>query len=192
MDTSSYTLQDFFGRGNIAGTRLEELQADESISELKTRFHEESGKGEWTPVWKSIIEHVDELLGIRLSDIMVRAWKKFEDLSKYRDVERYPPDQLFIAPLMEHCIRSKHQPKIEIEGGRLFKKTIPFDISLQFVLKGFTLEIQDGKIRKIHTGECSGSGMVQCMKVTLLEKESCNIPLPGSIDLGEGIPIEAM
>ena len=91
--------------------------------------------------------------------------------------------------MLEHTISSKHKPEIVIEIEPLFKKTIPFDVTVKLVLKGFTLEIQAGLIKKIHTGECKGTGSVQCMNVTLLEKASGDITLPGIIGLGEGVPV---
>jgi hypothetical protein len=189
MDSNNYSLRDFFDQKKISDKTLEELYSKEGIGELKIRLNQECQELEWKAVWNSIIDHVDKLLNINVSEIMLRAWKNYHDLSKYRDLEKYPPDKSFLAPLLEHTITSKHKPEIVIELEPLFKKTIPFDINIKLVLKGFTLEIQAGKVIKIHTGECKGSGTFQCLNVTLLEKATGNIVLPGIIDLGEGVPI---
>ena len=189
MDINTSSLKDFFGNKNVAGTTLHELHAKEAISELKIQLNNVSPELEWKAVWNSVIDHVAKLLDIDISEIMLRTWKNYHDLVKYCDAKKYPTDHSFLAPLLEHTITSKHQPQIVVEIEPLFKKTIPFDIMLKLVLKGFTLEIQAGKIKKIHTGECKGSGTVQCMNVTLLEKASGDITLPGIIDLGEGVQI---
>lgn len=189
MDNNHYSLQDFFDRQKIADINIAELHTQEAIGSLKQQLAKECRELEWNALWQTIIDHVDKLLDVDLSEILLRAWKNTHDLSKYRDAEKYPAEKSFLAPLLEHTISSKHKPEIVIELEPLFKKTISFDITLKLVLKGFTLEIQSGKIKKIHTGECKGSGTVQCLNVTLLEKASANIVLPGIIDLGEGVSI---
>jgi len=189
MDTKNYTLQDFFGQKKITEANFQELHTKEAIGELKKRLHEECHELEWKAVWNSIIAHIDKLLDIDVSEILLRAWKNYLDFSKYQDTQKYPPDRSFFIPLLEHTITSKHKPLIVIEIQPLFKQVIPFDITLKLVLKGFTLEIQAGKIKKIHTGECKGSGTMQYMNVILLEKVSGDIHLPGIINLGEGVPV---
>ena len=189
MDTNNYTLKDFFGQKKITEANLQELHTKEAIVELKKRLDEECRELEWKAVLNSIIAHIDKLLDIDVSEILLRAWKNSQELSKYRDTQKYPPDRSFLVSLLEHTITSKHKPEIVFEVEPLLKQVIPFDITLKLVLKGFTLEIQAGKINKIHTGECNGSGTVQSMNVTLLEKVSGDIPLPGIITLGEGVPI---
>jgi hypothetical protein len=183
------SLRDFFGKTNVAGSACDELRTKEAIGELQINFNKVHPELEWNVVWSTILDHVDKLLDIDVSEILLRSWKNLNDLSKYQDTQKYPPDRMFLVPLLEHTIVSRHKPEIVIEVEPLFKKTIPFDITVKLVLKGFTLEIMAGKIKKIHTGECRGNGNVQCMNVTLLEKASGDFTLPGLIDLGEGVSI---
>lgn len=189
MDSKKGSRQDFFDWQKISEANLGELHAKDGIGELKIQLNNVCPGLEWTVVWNTVISHLDKLLDIDVSEILLRAWKNCHDLSKYGDAQKYPPDRSYLASLLEHSITSKHKPEIVIEVEPLFKKTIPFDISLKLTLKGFTLEIQAGKITKIHTGTCRGSGTVQCMNVTLLEKASGDITLPGVIDLDKGVPV---
>ena len=188
MDSNNYTLLDFFGQKKDE-SNLKQLHSKEVIGELKKQLNEECQMHEWKVVWKSIIGHIDKLLKINIVEIMMRPWKNYAGLSKYKDAEKYPPDRTYIVPLLEHTISSSHNPQIVVELEPLFKTTIPVDITVELLLKGFALEIQAGRIKKIHTGQCQGSGLVQCMNVTLLRKELEDIALPGIIDLGEGIRI---
>ena len=188
MDSNNLTLLDFFGPKKNKST-LDKLRSKEAIGELKNKVNKECPSLEWKAVWNSINGHVDKLLKISIVEIMTRPWKNFRELSKYEDEHKYPPDRSFIVPLLEHTITSTHNPEIVVELESLFKQTIPFDITVELILKGFSLEIQSGKIKKIFTGECQGSGLVQCMHVTLYKKELENISLPGVINLGEGIRI---
>ncbi len=189
MDINSSSLKDFFGAIKLDGSTFDKLHTKEAIGELKIQLNKVSPELEWNAAWNSIIGHIDNLLDIKVSEILLRSWKNINDLSKYKDIQKYPPERSFLVPLLEHTISSKHKPEIVIEIEPLFKKTIPFDVTVKLVLKGFTLEIQAGLIKKIHTGECKGTGSVQCMNVTLLEKASGDITLPGIIGLGEGVPV---
>jgi len=189
MDTESFTLRDFFGNETISDAALENLHGKKVIREVADDMHEAVPEGKGHAVVNAVARHLDDLLGIEVSDILLRAWKKYEDLGRYNDPLRYPPDQLFLVPLTEHTISSKHKPALEIAAGKLFKKTIPFDIALEMELTGFMLEIQGGKIITILTGECRGKGTVSCMGTLLINRESGEIRLPGSIALGDGIPI---
>jgi len=188
MDNKNYTLLDFFGRKKDE-SNLKQLHSKEVIDGLKTQLNEECQKHEWKVVWKSIVDHIDKVLKIDIIEIMMRPWKNYGGLSKYKDAQKYPPDRTYIVPLLEHTITSSHNPEIIVELEPLFKTTIPIAVTVELLLKGFSLEIQAGRITKIYTGECQGSGLVQCMNVTLLRKSMETISLPGVIDLGEGIRI---
>jgi hypothetical protein len=184
-----FTLADFFGHADIDASPLEKLQKTELIETLRKSLPAKEIALQWKPVWSSIIDHIGKLLDIDMVEIMLRAWKNFFDLHKYADTAAFPPDHTYLETLVEHSITSKHVPEIVVEIDHAIKKTIPFEISLQLKLKGFVLEITAGKIMKIRTGECSGKGSLKCMNVALLEKESAKVALPGTIDLGEGVPL---
>lgn len=188
MDNRNYTLLDFFGPKKDE-SNLKQLHSKEVIGGLKTQLNQECQKHEWKVVWKSILDHIDKVLKIDIVEIMMRPWKNYAGFSKYKDAEKYPPDRTYIVPLLEHTISSSHNPEIIVELEPLFKTVIPLAVTVELLLKGFSLEIQAGRIKKIYTGECQGSGLVQCMNVTLLRKSMETISLPGIIDLGEGIRI---
>lgn len=189
MDIGTFTLRDFFGTPTCESPRLEQLHSKELITEIHRHIEAEEGNVAWKPVWDSVVSHIDHLLDIDMAAIMLGAWKHYHDLSKYADTKRYPPDASYLEPLLEHTITSRHKPELVVEIDHVIRKAIPFDISLQLSLKGFTLEIIDGKIIRIHTGECRAKGILKCLEIPLLEKELHSLQLPGVFDLGEGVPV---
>jgi hypothetical protein len=66
---------------------------------------------------------------------------------------------------------------------------IEFNIDISLTLKGIILKIRDGRIKEILTGSCKGKGTVRYGNLVITEKETGSFTLPGSIDLGDGIPI---
>lgn len=91
--------------------------------------------------------------------------------------------------MAEHTIKSEHKPYIEILINDKSVGKIDFNINISLTLKGIILKIRDGKIQEIQTGSCKGKGTIKCENFVILEKETESISLPGSINLGEGIPI---
>jgi hypothetical protein len=56
-------------------------------------------------------------------------------------------------------------------------------------LKGVALNIQDATIRAIRIRACRAKASVKCEKITLIERETKELDLPGRIVLPHGIPI---
>ncbi|HEY54975.1 MAG TPA: hypothetical protein G4N91_01660 [Dehalococcoidia bacterium] len=189
MSDSQITLNQFFSpEKKLSPEQLSSLESNKKVSSLKEKIWKET-KVKGPLVLDLIIKKTAEILDIGILDIMVKAWNKYKILLKYLDKEKYPPGETFLVPLAEHTIKSEHRPSIEILINDQPAGKIEFSISISIMLEGVILKIQDGKIKGITTGTCKGKGAFACENVVLLEKKTASIPLPGSIDLGEGIPI---
>lgn len=192
MDKSQITLNQFFSfKGEeLSQSRLSAMESSRKISSLKEVFSKEVKGIRWHVVFNEIMKKVGDLLNIGVSDIMVMAWNKYSLLLKYLDREKYSPDETFLVPLAEHTIKSEHHPYIEILINDKTVGKIGFDINISLNLEGIILKIQDGKIKEILTGSCKGKGTISHGDFVISEKSLEPIQLPGSIDLGEGIPIK--
>lgn len=184
------TLADFFVSSDIAAERLDEVEAHASVADLRARLAKEFDGMRWSAVWDAVKGQFEELLEVRFVDVFLGAWTKYEELKKYGDPAQHPPEERHLIPLLEHTVTSTHQPSVEIEIGETFREKIPFEIALSLKLSGMLLQIRGGRILKIYTGRCQGSGSVKCSGITLLEKETAEIRLPGMMDLGEGVAID--
>jgi len=191
MSDTLITLSEFFSltEQDLVEKRLDEIESSPKISSMKEACSKEAKGIKWPVAFKEIVKKIGDLLNIGLPDIMVMAWNNSLSLRKYLDKEKYPPEQTFLAPLIEHTIQSAHHPSIEIQiNGKMIGK-IELDINLALTLKGIVLKIQDGKIKEILTGSCKGKGTIKCENILIKEKETETVSLPGSIHLGEGVPI---
>ena len=191
MSDSQLTLNQFFSpEKELSPGKLSSLESNKKIASLKKRILKEA-KVKGPLILDSIIKNTIDMLDIKILDIMVKAWNKYKILLKYLDKEKYPPEETFLVPLAEHTIKSEHHPSIDILINDKPVGKIEFSITFSIMLEGIILKIQDGKIKGITTGTCKGKGTLACENVVILEKKTESIPLPGSIDLGEGIPIPA-
>ncbi len=148
----------------------------------------------WTaPVRRLVVGEVSgrfgELLDIRMTDILAGAWCKYRSLRKYADRERYPPDASVVVPLAEHDIQSDHSPFIEVVINDTPVLKLTFSVDLALHIDGAVVRIQDARIREIRPGDVNVTGSIAYGPAVLAERKSGTLTLPGSIDLGEGIPI---
>lgn len=140
----------------------------------------------WSVSMPDLVSSIAELFDVEIPDILTVSWKKADALKKVLAESKASPDETFELELAEHTIESEHHPYIEIRIRDIpVPKTIEFTVLLSFTLKGFILKIQDGEIREIRTGSCDVEGSVQFQGVTIVEKKSAPIQLPGSIPVHE-------
>jgi len=190
MGQAATTLIDFF---RLEKKHLEEkrsgMEATATFTSLKETLVKEAKDVWWPTAYDTVVDKVDALLNVPLSDIMIGAWKKYSILLKYCDPTKYGPDETFLVPLAEHTITSTHKPYIEVLVNEKEVTKIHFSITISLMLEGFILKVQDGKIKEIRTGTCQGKGEIQCEGVTIKEKQTESYRFPGVIHLGDGVPI---
>jgi hypothetical protein len=191
MSAATLTLTQFFSLhdNKLPPDHLPTWESSEQISAVKKAVEKQAKGVGWGVIQDEILNKLSELLAIGIPDILVTAWNKYEILLKYLDREKYPPNESFLVPLAEHCITSEHHPYLEIRLNDQPVGKIGFEVKVTLTLEGIILKIQDGKIKEIFTGKCKGKGMVSCDHIVILEEKTEAVPLPGSIDLGQGIPI---
>ncbi len=191
MSASQFTVGQLFfpGAAKESGNRWAALQSNQQWVNLRDRLAKEVKRLPWEGVLHNIRDRFEALLDIGLPDILVGGWNKYRILRKYVDKEKYPPEEVIMIPLVDHTIESEHHPYLEFLVNEESIGKIEFQITVSLTLEGFTLKIQDGKVKEILTGNCKGKGTIKCENAVLFERELTPIHLPGSIDLGEGLPI---
>lgn len=192
MDRSTPTLdQVFFPQESKTQEYDAKKGARGRFDRLTARVKEEIKGINWQAALPQLTEKIGELFNIGIPDIMLAAWKKLDELKKYADASKYAPEEIIYTELAEHTITGELHPYLQIQVRNIPVKRIEFTINLSLVMKGMILRIQDGKIKEIKTGNCEIKGKVGYQDLLLAEKAFAPIELPGSINLGEGIPIAA-
>ena len=128
-------------------------------------------------------------LDISLTDVIVEGWGKYKELLKYRDRERYPPDQTILLPLAHHEIRSVHKPYVDVLLDDKPIGRVTFTVDLRLLFDGVVLTIRDATIWEVKAGTCEGRGALKCGEITLADKQIVKFDLPGRIVLPDGLPI---
>jgi hypothetical protein len=191
MNNSQPTVKTLFGMEGIRAPQDVKTKIEKAgqVSSLRERISTTVGKTVWPNAFDEISKKAVDLLDINLIDLLLGAWNKYQGLKKYLDKEKYPPTQSVLVPLAEHTVRSEHRPYVEVLINDELIATITFHVTVAFTVRGVLLLVQDGKIKSVKTGEIKGKGTVKCEEALLLEQDFRTVSLPGTVDLGEGIPI---
>lgn len=185
------TLKHFFSIEHLTKERLSEIARSKEFHPIREKM-KKAMKGVPVPAafLEQMLKQLSDLLHIDIRAILVSAWSKSDEFLDYIDPDKYPPDEKILVPLVEHTITSEHSPSLKSFINQIPIGEIKFHVDLELVLKGVILKIQNGKIMEVTVGSCDGKGEVKVGDEILLERESSPWELPGSIDLGDGIPIQ--
>lgn len=185
------TLNDFLGI-SVKGSwddMIDKLKTGDSLSDLKNKVLGHLAPEHWPNMAAGIADKAKELFDVDLGWLLVTGWSKYQELREYADPKKYPPDESKLVPLGKHTLNVAYSPYLEVlYNGQPFGK-LAFDVTLSFELEGFVLTIQNGRIKRVHTGNCKAKGKIEYKDYKLAEKALTQVSLPGTIELGEGISL---
>ena len=130
-----------------------------------------------------------ELLDVTLGDVFAGLWNTYRTLKQYTDREKYPPDKTVIAALAKHSVRSHYEPYIDVSLNGQPIGRLTCEVDLEITLEALQLEIKDARIMRVLGGTYSGKGTIAMGGAVLVETPFPSRPLPGALDLGNGIAL---
>lgn len=181
---SGHTMQlaDLISSGlRTLGERVEEEVRDSDAAR--------AGNLAWDLVKGEAESRLREALKADPLEFIVSAWSKAQELKKYADPARYPPDQSVVVHLGEHKVNCTVHPEIEVLFNGAPIRTLKFTLELVAKFKSAALTIRGGAIRSVAPGACSARVAIKYSGVKLKEEETPEVRLPGRLDLGAGVPI---
>lgn len=139
------------------------------------------------PAAKAIIWALKNLLTDPVSETIAKAWSKVRDLKKFADA---PADQINELSLHEHDIALIRKPSIELVlNGAPTGLQVEFELKLGIVIEGALIRVQKRRIVGAKLAKVLGSGSVSCGKITIAERKSRAVTLPGEIAFAPGVAI---
>ena len=191
MNQPSYSLVEFFGvtEGHAFADKLDEALGTERFQPLRDNIAQRLASIPWPEAASEIVTKTNDALNMSLPAILVRAWNGAGILNKYVNPKKYDPEEVFLVELMEHKIKSNHKPHIDVRVNGEKVGAIDFEVDIEVKVQGVVLKIQDARVKAIKTGALKGSGKLLCQGLILAKEKDKTFTLPGTLDLGEGIPI---
>jgi hypothetical protein len=127
---------------------------------------------------------LDDIFNVGLGGVLESSWGKLAALKDSLEASLSDPDKLVLAPLLDHKVTSNHEPHIDLMLGGKSLTRLKFNIALSLQLKGVELEIRQGRIAGLRSGECLGEGIFSVGGQTLIQRETPALPLPGRVTFG--------
>ena len=134
---------------------------------------------------------LDDILSIDLGDVMGASWGKLKVVREAMDATRAQPGTTVVAPLLEHAIKSRHAPKIELYIGPSKLCDLAFEIGLNFKLKDVSLAIAGGRVVGVHAGIVTGEGTLALGGAQLIKTTSKEFKLGGRLHFSKPAGDEA-
>jgi hypothetical protein len=192
MSSTRVTVGGLFGVGpeGLSTDQIPDAALTQVYAQMQEQMQEKAGAA-WKMAQGNLNQHLARMLDIDVIGLLVDGWNKSRELRKYRDEAAYPPDEVVVVALSKHKLESQHKPHLELVVADRPVGRVSFQIDLALAIDGAQLTIQGGRIKRIATGKTSGTGTIRCEGVIVGQKEQKLGTLPGTIDLGSGIPIPA-
>ncbi len=184
------TLSTFFEISRGGPAELFDRASSDELGDLRARLARDL-KGLIDPkaFLRLAFQELSELLDVEMPALLVRGWKKTNEIRAYADPEKHPFGETHLVPLVEHKLKSSHKPALKPTLNEVELVELEFAVDLGLEIKGAALRIRDGLIRGLETGECRGAGSIKLEDVPLIEKKTRRFDLPGTVDFGEGVEI---
>ena len=191
MSTSkTYTVSEFFDLRGRSSAWVSQVANSRAYAPVKQRLAQEM-KGFPTPPGFDalVIRQLGDLLNFKMSDVVVGAWRKRQEIVQYRDREKYPADEVHVVPLLEHTLTSTHSPTIQPIVNNVALPKITFDVVVRLKIEGMMLKIRAAKIRELLVGSCTGNGAVEYAGFPIVSRDTAPYTFPASVVFKEGVAI---
>jgi hypothetical protein len=192
MSEPELKLRDLFkvDPAQLSSTAELGLGAYKTVDHIRQEIKSQSRAIRWPWVQSLIAQRTASLLDLDVLDLLLDAWKKFDEVEKCADQQQSNHDPALV-PLVEHTLKSKHHPYIEVLIQDRPVDRITFDLEFELTLNAFALEMQDGRILEVQTGSAEGEVSLSLAGVDLLKYKPQPLHFPGSIPLRNRSPIRA-
>jgi len=191
MSETALTLRELFQiDSKDVSVRVEPgIDAYEDAKIARQTIARESRAIRWPWVRQAIADQTSEILNLNVLDALGEAWKKLSEVEEYADSKKHKPSDKNLVPLVEHTIKSQHEPELKIllHGHKI--GSVKFNLEFSLTLDGFDLAIQNARIMEIQTGNAKGEGSLSLGGVSLWKQEWAPVHFPGQISLRPGISL---
>lgn len=172
MKYQEVNLNYFFNNQEIIAEQHKTIESSEKMDALRKKIRVHEPLMEWNSVYRQVLDKCPELLKIRLQDVLMGGWRKYQQINQYLEQGKANPEVSFTVPVLNHSIVSEHHPKIEIRINNAELGEIEFEILLKLELTGIILDIKGGEIEGVKAGTCTCKGSLSCEGIPILKDSS--------------------
>lgn len=130
---------------------------------------------------KNVAGALDQFFQIGLDDILESAWDRVAAVRDIKAASRAEPEKLIPFPMMDHKVSSAQKPHIDLMVGPQVLNRMTFRTAVSLKLSGIHLMIGGGRLHHITSGRCGGEATFSFAGVTLIERDTPPVELPGRV-----------
>ncbi len=131
---------------------------------------------------------VVNLLGLRLGDVLVAAWRAHHALVTAARATIDNPLATELVQLATHRITSSHRPYVDITVNGAKLVTLHFELSLVFDVDSLLATVRRGRLVALGGGRCMVTGSLACEGMDLASRHAVLDPVI-MVKIGDGIPL---
>jgi hypothetical protein len=139
------------------------------------------------PLSGRVADQVCVLLQDDVVGVIAGAWSKYAELKRCAQETLNDPGEPSLVGLAEHSFSYGFTPSVTVNLNGVKVAEIPFSISVTCTVTGLKLELVDGCVRKVLTGDCEGKGTIECAGSVIWERSLMHVDLPGEMRLRKPI-----
>lgn len=181
----------FDSKADAARETREKMEKEPEGVHLRAELAKKSRLIKWDLVAYVLLDRAVEMSDIPLAKILLPAWKKYGEIQKFADLQSYPSEDTVLVSLVEHTVQWEQKSSLEILFKGVQVRVINFTVATELTLEGVVLQIRGGRVMAIKAGSVKGKASLAMESKVVVEKPFGTVPLPGKIDLGEGVPLRA-
>jgi hypothetical protein len=153
-------------------------------TELDKEHPEEGAALAWDFIASSATEKIGQALDADVFELFARGWSLSRELTEYADPALHPDGERAIVQLGSHELTTSVHPVLSFRVGELALRPLRFTVTLAAHIEPLELEIENGRIQAIGSGECSVSAQLKYGSVELHEPmEARHLKLPARYEL---------
>jgi hypothetical protein len=155
----------------LSYSQQKQFDAEPKVAQIRSFLHEYAPKNSWNTFRNEILTQFENLLAIPLRPILVRSWNQHPDIQQISLSQSRSHLKNNILPLATHTLCSQQQPNLvmQVEQGKTI--SLPLNIVLELSLSNVILKLDKGKVERIISGICEGSGHIQYGDTLLAQRE---------------------
>ena len=172
MNFEEITLNQLFEGKVTGGNKPGHFDSSEKIQGVQKKISQKNQEVGSSFFTGKILEKTSELLNIKLKDVLVNGWKKYQQVEQCLEQGKENPDEMFKVPILDHTITSEHHPQLDIIFAGESQAKLDCKLLFKLNLHGIMLKIKGEKIVGVAAGSCQCHAALDCEGIPLFEDSS--------------------
>jgi len=155
----------------LSDSQQTQFDAEPKVAQIRHYLQQHAPKNNWNVVRTEILTQFENLLEIPLRPILIRSWDQHQNIRQISLSKSRYCSENNVLPLATHTLCSQQQPNLVMQLERGKNVSLPLNIVLEISLSNVILKLNQGKVERIVSGICQGSGHIKYGDTLLAHRE---------------------